>query len=169
MTQRDRIIQWTAYGIALLLVAAAERLLLSQLPVYGVTPILLPLTLSACAVLEGPQAGAGFGIAVGTLMSAAAGGGFWRLAVCSAAGFLCGLLVRYVLPLPFAGHLLCSAAILAIRMVWCLSIHLIADAAPLAVLLRVAFPEFLWSLVFAAPIYLLFRFICTHWGSIYHN
>ena len=169
MTQRDRIVQWTAYGIALLLVMAAERLFLNRLPVYGVTPVLLPLALSACAALEGPQSGAGFGIAVGTLMSAAAGGGFWRLAVCSAAAFLCGLIVRYVLPLPFASHLLCSTVLLAVRMAWCVVIHLMAGVAEPAVLLQVALPEFLWSLVFAGPVYLLFRFVCTHWGSIYYN
>jgi hypothetical protein len=102
-------------------------------------------------------------------MSAAAGGGFWRLAVCSAAGFLCGLIVRHLLPLPFAVHLLCSALFLGIRMVWCIVVHLMAGTAEAAVLFRVALPEFLWSLVFAAPVYLLFRFICNHWGATYYN
>ena len=169
MTQRDRISQWVAYCAALLLVMGAQQLVLSQFPVLGVVPVLLPLALAACAALEGPQAGAGFGIAVGILMSVAAGGGFWRLAVCSAAGFLCGLLVRYALPHPFAAHLVCSLALLGIRMAWCVLSRLVTGSAALSVLLRVALPEFGWSLVFAGPVYLLFRFVCVHWGRIYYN
>ena len=169
MTQRDRIIQWTAYSIALFLVSGAERLVLSHFPVFGVVPVLLPLTVAACAALEGPKAGTGFGIAVGALMSVAAGGGFWRLAVCSAAGFLCGIIIRFALPHPFAGHLLCSVLLLGIRMAWCVITHLVSGSAPLSALLPVALPEFLWSLAFAGPVYLLFHFVCAHWGRIYHN
>lgn len=169
MTQRDKIIQWTAYAAALVFVSGAERLVLSHFPVLGVVPVLLPLALCACAALEGPQAGAGFGIAVGIFMTAAAGGGFWRLAVCSAAGFLCGLITRYGLPQAFIGHLVCSSLVMAVRMVWCVVSRLVSGSAGLSVLLRVAVPEFLWSMVFSIPIYLLFRFVCEHWGSLYHS
>lgn len=169
MTQRDKIIQWTGYAIALILTAGAERLVLSRLPLLHVIPVLLPLALCACAVLEGPQAGAGFGIAVGVFMAAAAGGGFWRLAVCSAAGFLCGLATRFALPHSFSGHLICSALVMGIRMVWCIVFHLLTTSAALPLLLHIAVPEFLWSMVFAGPVYLLFRFVCTHWGALYYN
>jgi len=169
VTQRDRIVQWTAYCAALFFVMGVERLILSRLPIFHVVPVLLPLALAACAVLEGPQSGAGFGIAVGVLMSAAAGGGFWRLAVCSAAGFLCGLIVRYVLPQPFTGHLICSLMLMGVRMVWCVVSRLVTGSAGLAVLLRVAVPEFLWSMVFSIPVYLLFHFVCKRWGRIYYS
>ena len=169
MTQRDKIIQWTAYTVALMLVAGVQQLILSRFPVFHVVPVLLPLALCACAALEGPQAGAGFGIAVGIFMTAAAGGGFWRLAVCSAAGFLCGLITRFGLPQPLLGHLVCCSLVMGIRTVWCVVSRLVSGSAGLAILLRVAVPEFLWSMVFALPVYFLFRFVCEHWGGIYYN
>ena len=167
MTRRDHIVQWLAYTIALLLVSGLERLVLSRFTVFGVIPVLLPIALAACATMEGPKFGAAFGILTGILMTAAASGGFWRIIVCSAAGFLCGLITRYGLPQNFGGHLACSALVMLLRMLWCITTHFFADSPNLTLLLRVGFPEFLWSLAFSLPIYLLFLFICRHWGRIY--
>lgn len=169
MTRRDHVIQWLAYAVALLLTAGLEGLVLSRLPFFGVIPVLLPLALTACATLEGPRAGAGFGIAVGALMSVAAGGGPWRIVVCSAAGLGVGLVTRYVLRQDFVGHLLCSLLVLLGRMAWCVGTRAAAGAAGLPVLLGVGVPELLWSMVFSGPVYLLFRFICRRWGRIYYN
>ena len=137
MTQRDRMLQWAAYGIALLLILGVETLLLSRLPFRGTLPVLLPLALAACATLEGPRAGAGFGIAVGILMAVAAGGGFWRIPLCSAAGMGVGLIARYVLHQDFMGHLVCSALLLFCRMLWCIGIRLFLGVADLATLFSV--------------------------------
>lgn len=169
MTRRDHVIQWTAYGIALLLVALAEHLVFSRTQLFGVMPVLLPSALVACATLEGPRSGAGFGIAVGVLMSIFAMGGFWRMAVCSAAGLAAGLITRYVLRQDFVGHFLCCFFALFLRMIWCIGTRLISGAAGLPALLLVGFPELLWSMIFTVPVYLLFLFICRHWGRIYHQ
>ena len=167
MTRRDHIIQWLSYTIALLLVLGLERLVLSRFTVWDVIPVLLPIALAACSTLEGPKFGAAFGILVGILMSVSAGGGFWRIVICSAAGLLCGLITRYGLPQSFTGHLACSTLVMFLRMIWCVGTRLINGTANFSLLLRIGFPEFLWSLVFTFPIYLLFLFVCRHWGRIY--
>lgn len=167
MTRRDYILQWIAYGVALLVVMGMERLVFNAFPVYGVIPVLLPLALVACAVFEGPKSGAGFGIAVGVLMAIGAGGGYWRIIACSAAGLGVGLLARYVLRHDFVGHMLCCALVLLLRMIWCVGFRFFTGAAKLPVLLMVGVPELLWSMVFAIPVYWIFRFVCRHWGKIY--
>ena len=167
MTRRDYIHQWMAYAIALLVVMGLERLILNRFPVYGVIPVLLPLALVACAVFEGPKAGAGFGIAVGVMMAIGAGGGYWRVLVCSAAGLAVGLLTRYVLRHDFVGHVLCCFFVLLLRMAWCVGIRALNGTAELTVLLQVGVPELLWSMVFTVPVYLIFRFVCRHWGKLY--
>ena len=167
MTRRDYILQWTAYGIALLVVAGLERLIFNRIPVLGVIPVLLPLALAACAVFEGAKSGAGYGIAVGVMMTVGAGGGYWRLVVCAAAGLGCGLLARYVIRHDFVGHLLCSLLVLFLRMVWCVGTRYLTGAASLPVLINVAFPELLWSMVLSVPIYFIYRFVCRRWGRQY--
>lgn len=167
MTQRDHVNQWIAYTIAMLLCAGLETLVFSRFHPMGVLPSLLPIALTACATLEGPKAGAGFGIAIGAMMSISARGGGWRMVVCSLAGFGVGLLTRYVLRQGLVGHLLCTVLVLLGRECWCVGILLWQETAQLEVLLRVAIPEFLWSLVFAIPIYFLFRFVCRRWGRLY--
>ena len=167
MTRRDYILQWTAYGIALLVIAGLERLIFNRIPVMGVIPVLLPLGLAACAVFEGAKAGAGYGIAVGVMMTIGAGGGYWRLVACAAAGLCCGLLARYVIRHDFVGHLLCSLLVLFVRMVWCVGTRYLSGAASLPVLINVALPELLWSMVLSVPIYFIYRFVCRHWGRQY--
>ena len=167
MTRRDYILQWTAYGIALLVVTGMERLVFNRIPVYGVIPVLLPAALVACSVLESAKSGAAYGIAVGVMMSVGAGGGYWRIVVCAAAGLCCGLLARYVIRHDFVGHLLCCLLLLALRMAWCIGIRLLTEVASFEVLINVALPELVWSMVLSVPIYFIYRFICRHWGRQY--
>ena len=167
MTRRDYIIQWVAYGITLLVVTGMERLFFNRIPVHGVIPVLLPLALVACAVLEGAKSGAGYGIAVGVMMVVGAGGGYWRIVVCAAAGLCSGLLARYVIRHDFVGHLLCCLLVLFLRMTWCIGIRLLNEVASFEVLINVGLPELLWSMVLSIPIYFIYRFICRRWGRQY--
>ena len=96
-----------------------------------------------------------------------AGGGYWRLVACAAAGLCCGLLARYVIRHDFVGHLLCSLLGLFVRMVWCVGTRYLSGAASLPVLINVALPELLWSMVLSVPIYFIYRFVCRHWGRQY--
>lgn len=168
MTRWNRVTQWLAYTTALLITLFFERLVLSRLPLLEVFPVLLPIALVAYATLEGPRAGAGFGIMVGVLMTVSAGGGFWRVAVCSAAGLGAGLMTRYTLRQDLVGHLLCCLMVLLGRMLWCVGVCLLLGVVDWIILLKIGGLELLWSMIFAWPIYLMFRFVCLRWGWMYY-
>ena len=62
MTRQDLIHKWAVYALALLPVWLLDSCILPRFPLFGITPMLLPLALTAVAVLEGSVAGAGFGM-----------------------------------------------------------------------------------------------------------
>ena len=70
MTRQDLIHKWAVYALALLPVWLLDSCILPRFPLFGVTPMLLPLALTAVAVLEGSGAGGGFGLAVGLVCAA---------------------------------------------------------------------------------------------------
>ena len=168
MTRQDFLKKWTFYALALLLTAFLQALVFSRLRLFGFIPVLLPAALSALATLEGPASGAGFGIAVGILSMYVDGESAWVILLASAGGLAAGLLARYVLRQDFVGHVICTAGLLAVRMLYYFLSHLAGGAAPVSVLLGVALPEFLWSMAFSPVIYLLFRFVYRRWGSAYY-
>ena len=67
MTRQDWLHKWCSYALALLGVWWLDAYLLSRWPVFGVTPILLPVAVTAVSVLEGVAGGAGFGFGAGLL------------------------------------------------------------------------------------------------------
>ena len=162
MTRRDLIHKWLVYALGLLPLWLLDDYILPRYPLFGVTPMLLPVAAAAVAVLEGAYAGAGFGMAVGLLWELAYPGGFGGLVLGMAlAGMAIGALAQYALSQSFPGCLLCSAAILALRVLR----GLITHAASLPALLQVAVPEFLYSLAWTPVVYLLFRAIFRRVGG----
>ena len=161
MTTRDFIIKWTAYTLALLPVWFANAFLLSQFPLFGVVPMLLPLCAIAVATLEGATAGAGFGLAVGILYDAVTlegipGAMTFLLALL---GLGAGLLAQYALRQDLIGCLICSALALCAIDLLRIGLRLLHAAAPLRPMLAVAGKEILWSLCFVPLLYLLFRWV----------
>jgi len=160
MTTRNFCIKWGIYTLALLPVWFLEFYVLNRLPLYGIRPMLMPLAAVAVGVLEGPTAGAGYGLAVGILYDALLPGlPGGMTAGLSLLGSGAGFLIQYGLRPNLLGCLFCSALALgimdALRVMqrWLLGI-----AAPTE-LLAVAGPELLWSLAFTLPIYGLYRWI----------
>ena len=99
MTRRDLIQKWLTYGLGLLPVWLADAYILPRYPLWGVTPMLLPLAAAAVAVLEGAYAGTGFGLAVGLLWELAYPGGFGGLVFFLAlAGMVMGAVSQYASP-----------------------------------------------------------------------
>ena len=161
MTRRDLIHKWLVYAMGLLPLWLLDDYILPRYPLFGVTPMLLPV-----AVLEGAYAGAGFGMAVGLLWELAYPGGFGGLVLGMAlAGMAIGALSQYALSQSFPGCLLCSAAILALLDLLRVLRGLITHAASLPALLQVAVPEFLYSLAWTPVVYLLFRAIFRRVGG----
>ena len=53
MTRRDQIYKWCIYALGLFPIWVLDAFVLSRYPLLGITPTLLPLAVSAVAVLEG--------------------------------------------------------------------------------------------------------------------
>lgn len=158
MNRQHHFLKWFIYILALLPVWFLETAVLRRIPMFGVFPVLLPLTAIAVAVLEGSTAGAWFGLAAGVLCDVMYYGTGGSMTIGLAlAGAAAGLVTQYALRQNFWGFLLCSAGALAALDFFRVLRRLFAGMAPLAPLLRVAVPEVLWSLVFTPFIYLLFR------------
>ena len=168
MTRRDLIIKWTAYGVALALVVVLNYCGLTFLPL-GAVPLMIPAMAVAVGILEGAVSGAGFGIAAGVVMAAAVHGSPLWICGLAAVGWLCGLLAQYVLRRDFVGYLL-ACFIGGLLYAFCQTVfRLLTGVAELPVLLEVAVPEFLWTMVFALPVYGGSHFCCRHFGRIYHE
>lgn len=159
MTSRDLIVRWSIFALAVLPVWFAEAFVLSRFPVFGVTPMLLPLAAVAVAQMVGAFPGGAFGLGVGMLCDAVYGtDGAMTLGI-ALIGVAVGLAGQYLLRQNLLGGFLCSlGALMAIdgcRIAW----RLFSGVAGLEPMLRVAGAEILWSLVFVPPIHALFRWV----------
>ena len=166
MTRRDFIHKWFVYALGLLPVWVLDAYILSRYPLWGTSPMLLPLAVAAVAVLEGAYAGTGFGLAVGLLWELAYPGGFGGLVFYLAlAGMAMGAVSQYALSQSFAGCLICSAGVLGVLDLLRVARGLLVDLASLSDLLQVAAPEFFWSLAWTPLVWLLFRSIYRRVGG----
>ena len=166
MTRRDLIHKWLVYALGLLPLWLLDDYILPRYPLFGVTPMLLPVAAAAVAVLEGAYAGAGFGMAVGLLWELAYPGGFGGLVLGMAlAGMAIGALAQYALSQSFVSCLLCSAGVLAMIDGARIVRYLFVQAETLDVLLQVAASEIAVSLCFTPFIYLLFRMVFRRVGG----
>lgn len=160
MTRHDFTTKWAIYALALIPVLCLECFVLNRIPVFGVTPRLMPLAAVAVAVLEGPLAGAGFGLAVGIIADSMypgiAGGMIFGLTLI---GLGAGLLSRYVLHQNLISCLICSFSAFFIMDFLRILFDLMTHVAPFLVLLSLAGREIIWSLVFTPLIYFLFRWV----------
>ena len=143
-----------------------DEFVLNRVPLFGVVPMLLPLTVVAVAVLEGSVAGAGFGMAVGLLWELAYPGGSGILVFgMTLAGMLTGSIAQYALSQSFVSCLLCSAGVLAMIDGARIVRYLFVQAETLDVLLQVVASEIAVSLCFTPFIYLLFRMVFRRVGG----
>ena len=166
MTRRDLIQKWLTYTLGLLPVWLLDAYILPRYPLYGMTPMLLPLAAAAVAVLEGAYAGTGFGLAVGLLWELAYPGGFGGLVFFLAlAGMVMGAVSQYALSQSFPGCLICAAGTLGTLEMLRVARGLLTNSASLPALLQVALPEFLWSLAWTPLVWLLFRAIYNRVGG----
>ena len=160
MTRRALVHKWSFYALALLVVWVLDAYVLPRYPVFGLSPMLLPLAAIAVAVLEGTVAGAGFGLGVGILCDAVYFNpdGAMTVGLCLL-GVGAGALSQYVVRQNLVGCLLCSLlALVCIDGVRVLA-NLLTGAAALPVLLSLAGREIAWSMVFVLPVYALFLWV----------
>lgn len=167
MTRRDTILKWTAYLLALGLTAVVNYYILGRLPIA--LPLLLPVLAVAGGTLEGAPFGAIYGGACGAVMSGLGHLGPGCIVSLAVFGWAAGLVAQYVLRRDAWGHLICSAFAALLWELWEVGLRLLNRAAPLEVLLRVALPQLLCTLLLALPVYWVGRFCCVNYGRIYHE
>lgn len=166
MTREAFFFKWFWYAMAALPVWLLEDLVFSHFSILGVSPLLLPLTVMAVAVLEGPRAGAGFGLFIGLWWAGVLPGSHSALLFFSAfTGLISGLIAQYHLKQSCLGCLFCSVLSLGLFEAVHVLPLLIRGAAPLTALLAIALPELLVSLLFVAPVYLLYRLVYDRVGG----
>ena len=160
MTRGDFILKWFFYVLALTPVLVLGLFLLPWFPIFGTIPVLLPVAAITVAVLEGPLAGAGYGLFVGVLADALIPGqaGGMTLAL-PLLGVAAGMAARYGVRQNLPGCLICSAGALVIIDLFRVLSFWVRGVAPLLRLLAVAVPEILWSLAFTPLVYLIYRWV----------
>ena len=159
MTRHDFMVKWTFFAAALLPVWILESYVFARVPLFGVKPMLLPLAVVAVATLEGPASGGAFGLAVGILCDALYGGAGSMTLGLTLVGVGAGFTAKYLLRQNLLGCFLCAVGGLCAIDVCRVLRRLLTRAAALEPMLLVAGKEILWSLIFVAPIYLLFRWV----------
>ena len=166
MTRRDFIHKWLVYALGLLPVWLLDAYILPRYPLYGASPMLLPLAVAAVAVLEGAYSGTGFGLGVGLLWELAYPGGFGGLVFFLAlAGMVMGGVSQYALSQSFLGCLICAAGTVGLLELLRIARGLLTDAAPLSALVEAAAPEFLWSVAWTPLVWLLFQTVYRKVGG----
>ena len=167
MTRSDIAVKWTAYLVALVIVSVFNFSILSRFPIA--LPLLLPMAAVAVGILEGPKFGAIFGTVAGLLLSVVNHRTLICIPLLALLSWVCGLLAQYVFRRDLVGHVLCAVVAAVLWEVWQVGTRWFTGVAELPVLLQVALPELLWTLIFSFPVYWLFHFCCVRFGRIYHE
>ena len=160
MTQRDFLIKWLVYALAMIPILILSLFLFPRIPLFGTVPALLPLAAITVSVLEGPVGGAGFGLFVGILADALIPGvpGTMTFAL-SFLGSCSGTAARYGVHQNLVGCLICSGSSLVLINLVRVMFLFLRNTAPLGSLLFTAVGEIFWSLVFLPLIYGIFLWV----------
>ncbi|MEG1999904.1 MAG: rod shape-determining protein MreD [Evtepia sp.] len=149
---------WIPYSAALFLLCLIQTFVLSELPLFGFYPALLPLTVGIVAVQEGAPAGAGYGMCVGLLMQIIAPESVGLIIFgLSLLGFVAGLLARYRIQQGFSGCFICSLFVMTLLEIGQVLTHVLMDDGSILSLLCVAGIELLYSMICFPLIYLLYH------------
>ena len=167
MTRRDITLKWIAYLVGLAVITIFNYNVFSWLPIS--LPLLLPMAAVAVGTLEGPKFGAGFGMVAGFVMSTAGHRSLVCIILLSLFAWLTGLLTVHALRRDLVGHLICAAGTMLLWEAWQVGFRLVTHTAEVRLLLSIALPELLWTLVLSFPVYWVCRFCCVHYGRIYHE
>lgn len=166
MTTQDWLYKWFRYALALLPVWWLDAYLLSRWPVWGVTPVLLPVAVAAVSVLEGVSGGAGFGFGAGLLWAGAyAGSDGSRVILLTLLGMLGGALSRYALAQGLLGCILCSAVTVGLVELFHVLVELFFLRAEPGALLGVAAAQLALSVCWSPVVYWIFARVYDRVGG----
>lgn len=158
--RRSDVGKWLLYALGVLVVWIAEALFLNRLPILGVIPVLLPLAAVAVGLWESALPGAVFGLCLGIFADAVYPGlpGGMTLGLCII-GWFTGAMSQYRVRQNLPGYLICAVAAMAALEIVRVLIALLSHLAPTGVILSLAGRELACSLLYAIPVYLLFKLI----------
>lgn len=169
MTRQDFWKKWLLYGLLLLFVALLQRQVFGRIRLLGVMPVLMPAAVIALASLEGAVGGGAFGIAAGVLATSLDGSRAWAVLLLCLCGVASGVIIRHVVSRSFPGYLLCCLGAMALREAGLVLTKWWQGVAGPLVLLRVAAPELLYTMLVSPLIYVMFRFLYYRWGAGYYE
>lgn len=158
--RRSDVGKWLLYALGVWVVWIAETLFLNRLPILGVIPVLLPLAAVAVGLWEGALPGAVFGLCLGIFADAVYPGlpGGMTLGLC-VIGWLTGAMSQYRVRQNLLGYLICAvAAMTALEVFRALSAAL-SHLGALSHILSLGGRELACSLLYAIPVYLLFKLL----------
>ena len=158
--RRSDLVKWLIYALGAVVVWMAETLFLNRVPLFGVIPILLPLAAVAVGLLESALAGAVFGLCLGIFADAVYPGipGGMTLGLC-VFGWLTGALSQYRVRKNILGYLICAVVAMTVLEGSRVASALLSHLGPESVVLPLAGRELACSLIYAIPVYLLFKLI----------
>lgn len=158
--------KWLVYSLGLLPLWMLDCYILARYPMYGVTPLLLPLIVSAVATLEGRLAGGTFGMWVGFLWETTYPVAPWGMIFFLALfGFLAGAWVQYGLQKGFVGFFICTLAMLSgVEFLWMFGWLLLGKGTTMT-LLALSGKQILLSLCYTPLVYLVYQKIFKKVGG----
>lgn len=166
LTHRDSMHKWLLYSLGLFPIWILDAMVLNRYPLFGVSPMLLPLAVVAVAGMEGASAGACFGFGVGLWWALAyTGVAGWPIFTLTLIGLGVGAITQYTLSQSFPSFLLCSVGALTLLDGLRLLGSLFLQAAPPAALLMVAVSECLLTLAWSPVVYFIFRAVFRRVGG----
>ncbi|MFI3252993.1 MAG: rod shape-determining protein MreD [Eubacteriales bacterium] len=166
MTRQDYFHKWFAYSLGLLPIWLLDCYLLCRYPVYGTTPMLLPLTVAAVATMEGQMSGGIFGMWVGFLWETTYPGGFGAMIfLLTIFGFLGGTGVQYVLKRGYFGFFVCSLfTLLGVEFMIVLA-HSLSGTATYLYLIPLASRQIALTMCYSPLVYWVFRRVFSKVGG----
>lgn len=154
------LIKWLLYSAVFFLFFFLECCIFNRYPIHGAVPVLAPLTVITVACFEGSLSGSLMGLAVGTLCSLVYyRGGALMIPVCTVLGMLAGITTTRQMGKTLPGTLLCDVEGIFLLEFFQVSLQHVFLQTELDPLLQIAVPEGLYSLLFALPVYWLYRLI----------
>ncbi|MCL2563843.1 MAG: hypothetical protein FWE08_07400 [Oscillospiraceae bacterium] len=154
---KNLIIRVLIHGAVLYVLYVLQGMVFSRLPLFGVLPLILPLSVVGVGLFEGPSWGAGVGLAAGVLCDIALGSTVLFTIALTGLGMGVGLLSSYLISRGFPSYVICcAAALLVLAFMQMFTLLVFLRQPPLA-LFRVGALQTAYSMLFALPMYVLTR------------
>lgn len=152
----EKVRRWIMYITALFASLIVQNMILANFPFFGAKPLFIPALVVAVGLFEGGVWGGVFGLLAGLLSdNATASSTVTFTIVFPVLGFFAGMLAEFVINRRFYSFMLLSLCALGITAL-CQIFPLFAfSGAALGDLLSTAGLQTVWSLPFAAPLYLI--------------